>query len=106
MVSRRYLVSSRGLDSEISRSWYQTWPTVGMSRPPIKFSSVVLPEPLGPNQYQQFAGIDLQIDVLEHFDRNFAHPICFANLVQMQQDLVGVERSWPSVDFCSAGKTH
>ena len=37
-----------GPRADNSRSSNQTWPLVGRSRPPTRFSIVVLPEPLGP----------------------------------------------------------
>ena len=55
----------------------------------MMLSIVVLPEPAGADQHQQLAVIDLQRDVLEHFDRDLAHLIRLADLVQVQQD-VGV----------------
>src|SRR5271167_2611448 len=35
----------------------------------------------GTDQNQQFAAVDLQIDVLEHLDRNFAHAVRLADVV-------------------------
>ena len=42
---------------------------------------------------------DLQIDVLEHFDGNFAHLIRLANIVQVQQNVFAQSHLLPVEDF-------
>ena len=45
-----------------------TDPPVGVSRPPIRFSSVVLPEPDGPISARKSPGGNVEIDALQHVD--------------------------------------
>ena len=49
-VSRRSANRSRSLIRLTSRPSTHTWPAVGLSRPPMMFSSVVLPEPDRPRK--------------------------------------------------------
>ncbi len=41
-------------------------PPDGVSSPPIRFSSVVLPEPEGTHQRDEVAALDFQIDAMQH----------------------------------------
>ena len=41
--------------------------------PPMRLSSVLLPEPDGPEDDQQLAGLDGQVDVAERGHLDFAH---------------------------------
>ena len=57
---------SLGSRSVTSRSPIVIGPAVTSSRPASRLSSVVLPQPEGPEQDQELAVVDLEVEVLEH----------------------------------------
>ncbi len=68
-----------------------TVPRVGRSSPPIRFSSVLLPEPGRPHQREELARRHLQMQVLQDVD------VLRAAVKHLLHSVdVGPARRWPS----------
>ena len=72
-------------------SWSMRWPPTvmlppdGASRPPIRLSSVVLPEPDGPHQREEVALRDVEVDVVQHLDLLLAALVDLREVADLDQ---------------------
>ena len=60
-------------------------PSVGESRPPIRLSSVVLPEPDGPMSARKSPLRDVEVDVMQHLDLLLAALVDLADVADLDQ---------------------